>query len=213
MMLLPRALAVGLTLCWIGAAARADRIANVILTHDQESMQGTPVTSTGAPRPLAHGVGTLVLNSARTAITMTVTIYDIDVTGAQTADTNDNLTAAHIHVGATFGTNAPVRWGFFGAPDNDNDPSDLVVTPFSSGVGGTFSSVWNLNEGNAGTTLTDNLPAILAGLSYINFHTIQFPGGEIRGQIIFVPEPSSVIALGVGIAGLGLLASRRRLVG
>ncbi|WP_337174127.1 CHRD domain-containing protein [Paludisphaera sp.] len=210
MMLLARALAVGLTLCWIGAAARADRIANVVLTHDQETTQGTPVTSAGAPRPLAHGVGTLVLNSARTAITMTVTIYDIDVTGSQTADTNDNLTAAHIHVGATFGGNAPVRWGFFGAPDNDNDPSDLVVTPFSSGVGGTFSSVWNLNEGNAGTTLTDNLPAILAGLSYINFHTSQFPGGEIRGQIIFVPEPSSVIALGAGIAGLGLLASRRR---
>lgn len=214
MALILRAIALGATLSWIGAAARADLIANVVLTHDQETSQGTPVTTTGAPRPLAHGVGTLVLNSARTAITMTVTIFDIDVTGSQTADTNDNLTAAHIHVGAAPGSNAPVRWGFFGAPDNDNNPDNLVVTPFASGVGGTFTSVWDLDEGNAGTTLATNLPSILAGLSYINFHTVQFGGGEIRGQLLFsVPEPSSAIALGTGIAGLVLFGLRRRLAG
>lgn len=205
-----RILAVGAILSWMGAASRADLIANVILTHDQETTTGTPVTSTGQARALAHGVGTLTLNAARTAITMTVTIFDIDVTGSQTVDTNDNLTAAHIHVGAGPGVNAPVRWGFFGSPDNDNNPDNLVVTPFATGVGGTFTSVWNVDEGNAGTTLTSNLPAILDGLSYINFHTTQFGGGEIRGQIVFVPEPTSLIALGIGAAGLGLLGLRRR---
>jgi hypothetical protein len=99
-----------------------------------------------------------------------------------------------------------VRWGFFGSPDNDNNPDNLVVTPFATGLGGTFSSVWNLPEGNAGTTLATNLPGILAGQSYINFHTVQFSGGEIRGQIA-VPEPSTAL---VGCALLGIIGVSRR---
>ncbi len=59
-------------------------------------------------------------------MTFTATINNIDVTGSQTADTNDNLTAAHIHAGAavTPATNGPVVWGFFGSPFNDNNPND-----------------------------------------------------------------------------------------
>ena len=57
-----------------------------------------------------------------------------------------------------------------------------MVTPFARGVGGTIFSKWDRDEGN-NTTLTAQLPNILAGLSYINFHTVRLPGGEIRGQI------------------------------
>lgn len=35
-----------------------------------------------------------------------------------------------------------------------------IVTPFAVGVGGTFTSIWDLPEGNAGTTLTSDLPGI-----------------------------------------------------
>jgi hypothetical protein len=145
------------------------------------------------------------LNDAQTELSFIATIFNIDITGTQTPDTNDNLLNAHIHVGAPPGANAPVRWGFFGAPDNDTNPDNLVVTPFASGVGGTFSSIWNLPEGNAGTTLATNLPGILAGQSYINFHTVQFTGGEIRGQII--PEPSTAL---IGCALLGIIGVSRR---
>ncbi|RYZ29936.1 MAG: CHRD domain-containing protein [Chitinophagaceae bacterium] len=154
------------------------------LTHAQETVQGALVTSSGSPRPLSFGNATFSLNAAQTEMTMSVTVFNLDVTGSQTpGDNNDNLMAAHIHVGAAPGENAPVRWGFFGAPDNDVNPKQLSITPFASGVGGTFTSIWDVSEGNGGTTLTTNLPGILAGLSYINFHTVQFPGGEIRGQI------------------------------
>jgi CHRD domain/VPDSG-CTERM motif len=191
----------------------ANTIFTANITHDQELGTGAlPLTiSTGAPRPLSFGTATFDLNNAQTELSFTATIFNIDITGTQTADTFDNLVAAHIHVGAPPGANAPVRWGFFGSPDNDNNPDNLVITPFASGVGGTFSSIWNLPEGNGGTTLTTNLPSILAGDSYINFHTVQFGGGEIRGQILGVPDMGSTVALlMLAVAGLICLRSCER---
>jgi hypothetical protein len=116
---------------------------------------------------------------------------------------NDNLVAAHIHAGPTVasGVNGPVVWGFFGTPFNDNNPNDVVMTPFATGVGGTFSGKWDAPEGN-NTTLAAQLPNILAGRSYINFHTMQFTGGEIRGAINAVPEPSALILFSTGAAGI-----------
>ena len=183
--------------------SRAGITFTATLTHDQETTQGSLTTSLGDPRPLSFGIATFTLNDAETQLAFTATIFNIDVTGTQTPDTFDNLVAAHIHVGAPPGMNAPVRWGFFGSPDNDTDPDNLVVIPFATGVGGTFSSIWNQAEGNSGTTLTSELPAIRAGLAYINFHTVQFGGGEIRGQI--VPEPPAIVLTGLG--GLILLGA------
>ena len=59
-----------------------------------------------------------------------------------------------------------------------------------------------------------NLPAIKAGQSYINFHTVQFTGGEIRGQILAVPAPEpgtlGLLPLGaVALAGVGVARRRK----
>jgi uncharacterized protein (TIGR03118 family) len=162
------------------------RLFVVSMTNGQENPPAVPTASGGGPRPASFGTAKLLFNSAQTAMTLTATVSNMDFTGSQTpADTNDNLTVAHIHAGAavTPGTNGPVVWGFLGNPFNDNNPNDQVFTPFSSGVGGSVSGKWDAPEGN-GTTLAAQLTNLRTGHAYVNFHSAQFSGGEIRGNIL-----------------------------
>jgi CHRD domain/PEP-CTERM motif len=181
-------------------------------TNAAENPPAAPTTSTGAPRPASFGSAFFVLNDTQDSLTMTANVVNIDVTGTQTPDPNDNLTIAHIHGSASFSptTNSPVIWGFFGSPFNDTNPNDSTMTPFTSGVGGTFTGKWDLSEGN-NTTLALQLDNVLNGRTYINFHTTQFPGGEIRGTIVPVPEPTSIALVGIGIAAVLVIRTRRRL--
>jgi uncharacterized protein (TIGR03118 family) len=161
------------------------RLFVVNLTNGQEVPPAVPTATGGGPRPASFGTARLLFNDAQTAMTFTSTVNNIDFTGAQTpGEANDNLTVAHIHASATVtpATTAPVVWGFFGAPFNDNNPNDQVVAPFSSGVGGSINGKWDAPEGN-GTTLAAQLSNLREGRAYVNFHTTQFGGGEIRGNI------------------------------
>ena len=192
----------------LSANANATWIFTADLTNMQENPPVNPTTSAGAPRS-SSGTATFTLNDDMTALSFTATISGIDVTGSQSPDTNDNLTAAHIHAGPLVGAgvNGPAVWGFFGTPFNDNNPNNFVLTPFSSGVGGTFSGVWNAGEGN-NTSLAAQLGNITEGRSYVNFHSSQFPGGELRGALMAVPEPGTYALILCG--GLMLLATARR---
>jgi len=191
-----------------GTAAQASILLTATLTNATENPPTNPTLVGGAPRPASFGSATFLINDAMTSMTFTATVFNIDFTGTQSADTNDNLVAAHIHAAGlvTPTTNAPVVWGFFGNPFNDNNPNDVVMTPFASGVGGTISGKWDAPEGN-GTTLAAQLPNILSGNSYINFHTSQFPGGEIRGALVVAPEPATCWL--IGGAAVALLLRRR----
>ena len=51
--------------------------------------------------------------------------------------------------------------------------------------------------------------AIAADEAYLNIHTSVFPGGEIRGFLVEVPEPSSMALVGLGGAILAWAARKR----
>jgi len=209
-------IASALLLSVLAASAGAQTFLSATLNNASENPPTVPTTAAGLPRPASFGTASFFIDSAATFMTFTATIFNIDVNGLQTPnDVNDNLLNAHIHAGPTVTptVNGPVVWGFFGMPFNDNAPSDATFTPFLSGVGGTFSGKWDLLEGN-NTNLTAQLPNILAGRAYINFHTTQFTGGEIRGNIVAaVPEPESYALMLGGLAFVAGVARRRHRFG
>jgi hypothetical protein len=193
-----------LALAAASAGAHASTTLVATLTNGQEVPPTNPTLASGAPRPASFGTATFVINDAMNAMSFQALVNNIDFTGSQTADLNDNLIAAHIHARPDLlAPTAPVVWGFFGTPFNDTNPTNTVVTPFATGVGGTVVGTWDTAEGN-NTTFAAQLQNILAGRSYINFHTVQFGGGEVRGQLVVaIPEPETYALM---LAGLGAVA-------
>jgi hypothetical protein len=91
-------------------------------------------------------------------------------------------TAFHIH-NAPYGSNGPVVF--------DIGPSAISGNNISFAIAAADVPTFN------------NLKSILdARNGYFNIHTALYSGGEIRGQIMPVPEPASLAALGLGAVAL-----------
>jgi hypothetical protein len=66
--------------------------------------------------------------------------------------------------------------------------------------------------GQLGFDIPTQLNQLNGGLWYFNIHTSTFGGGEIRGQILPVPEPSTLVLVALGLSGLAVWRERRRSV-
>jgi hypothetical protein len=141
----------------------------VPLSGAQEAPPAGPVDTPG------NGTATLTLNAAQDTMTYTLSY-------AQLAT---NVTQAHIHVGPR-GENGPVVLFLCG----DTPPAG-VMTPICPDAPGTDRvtvsgavGMADLRPNDLGiTALREVIDNLIAGNTYVNAHTVTFPGGEIRGQI------------------------------
>jgi hypothetical protein len=166
-----------------------------IIENEQE------VANPPVPEQGSGGMGTFELNDAMNALSYDITLFGLDIDGLQTPNNpNDNAARFHIHA-APAGNNGGI---VFGMKDPNHDLDDLVINPAT----GRITGVWDGAEGN-GTTLSAQLTNLFANGLYFNVHTPDHAGGEIRGQIIFVPEPASVVICLFGIATLSMQRRRK----
>ena len=106
-------------------------------------------------------------------------------------------TAAHIHCCGPVGVNEMVAVPFTPFP---NATAGAFNTTVDLSLAGTYTAGFITQEGGTAALAEASLiSALNSGNTYANIHNATFPGGEIRGQISLVPEPSSLLLLGTGL--------------
>jgi hypothetical protein len=146
----------------------------------------------------ATGLGTLVLTgNGRFAQ------FDISFTGL-----TQPISVAHAHCCALPGANAGVAIDFL--------PPNIATGAFTRNYDLDLTSTWGAgflaaNGGTAAGARAAFLTGLEAGGLYINLHSQAFPGGEIRGNLAFVPEPASWAMLISGFGLVGATMRRRRM--
>jgi len=115
--------------------------------------------------------------------------------------------AAHIHCCVPPGANAVVAVPFPGFPaatsGTYNQTFDLTLL---STYNGPFVTA---NGGTAASAEAALIAGLNAGLAYSNIHNGNFPGGEIRGQLQAIPEPTTAGLLLLGLTPFFALISKR----
>jgi hypothetical protein len=115
----------------------------------------------------ARGQATFRLENAGTELHYRLIVSNIE-----------NVSMAHIHL-APAGVNGPVGvWLYPGAP-----PPQLIAGRVNGVLAEGVITADNFVGPLAGLSMADLVEIMQAGGAYVNVHTSQYPGGEVRGLI------------------------------
>lgn len=146
----------------------------------------------------ATGNATFILNTTANTLTISESFSGL----------SSGTTASHIHccLASAFltGVNAGVATQ---VPTFTSLPLGVMSGSFTQTLDLTSAASYNPAFITAeGGTVAGAEAALIAGIiggeSYVNIHTTNFPGGEIRGFLTPTPEPETVALLFSGLCGL-----------
>ncbi|PYJ86415.1 MAG: hypothetical protein DME22_05405 [Verrucomicrobia bacterium] len=179
----------------IAVGLLAGRQTLLAATEDFTISLDAPQEGDPADTSAASGSGTLTLDTAANTLTFNNIIW---------SGLESDSTVSHIHGPAAAGVNAnpiyflsaPGTFTTTGAAIRNGTISGTLTLTDPPGVGPAYS-------------IANQISDLEGGLWYINIHSSVFPNGEIRGQILPVPEPSILALFGLSASAL-LWHLRRR---
>jgi hypothetical protein len=159
-----------------------------------------------SPANASPGIGFAAVTYNDVVNTLQVQALFVGLTGTTTASHIHAATLVPFAGTAGVATTTPYFAGF---------PIGVTSGSYSNTLDLALASSYNpayvtANGGTPASAGAALVAAMFAGESYLNIHTTTFGGGEIRGFLTLVPEPSSLALVGLGGVGMAARAWNKR---